>query len=75
MLWVIGEEHQGDFHRSWGKKEQVEIGKGLELKRKSREDVKPQKYMRRNIKQPIVTIPRMVTQHIPFKPHNKNNLV
>jgi len=32
-----------------GKKKQVEIIKGLELKRKSREDVKPQKYMQRNI--------------------------
>jgi hypothetical protein len=51
-----------------GKKEQVEIREGLELRRKSREDVRPQKYMRRNTRQPIITVPRMVTCHIPFKP-------
>jgi hypothetical protein len=48
---------------------------GLELRRRSKEDITPQKYMRRNTRQPVVIIPRIATHHIPFKPHNKNNLM
>jgi hypothetical protein len=42
---IVGEEHQGDFHKLWKKKKQVEIKEGFELRRKSKEDVRPQKYM------------------------------
>jgi hypothetical protein len=57
------------------RKNKYEIGKGFEQSRKLGEDVRPQKFMQRNVRQLGVITLGVVTHHIPFKPQKENNLV
>jgi hypothetical protein len=57
------------------RKNKYEIGEGLEQSRKLGEDVRPQKFMQRNVKQLGVVTLGLVTHHIHFKPQKENNLV
>lgn len=57
------------------RKNKAEIGEGSKQRWKSGEDVRPQKYMRRNNKQLGITVSKVVTCHIPFKPQKDNNSV
>ncbi len=52
-----------------GKKEkQIWDWEKIEAERKIKEDIKPQKFMRGNTRPFGVTIPKVVTHHVPFKP-------
>jgi hypothetical protein len=49
----------------------AEIREGLEQKRKSRGDATPYKFMRRNVRQHVITSLRIIVRHIFSKPHKE----
>jgi hypothetical protein len=49
----------------------AEIGEGLEQIRKSREDVRPYQFMKKNDRQPTFTFLGIVIRHIFSKPHKE----
>ncbi len=77
MFRITSDEQQGEFQGPWRKERTYmklqKDQRGLEQRKKSKEDVKPQKIMRRNIRQPRIIAPIVVTCHIPSKLKSKNN--
>jgi hypothetical protein len=52
-------------------KKKVEIGEGSKQKRKSKEDARPCKLMKINVRQPTVTSLGIVVCHIFSRPHKE----
>jgi hypothetical protein len=57
------------------RKNRYEIGEGLEQRRKSREDIRSQKFMQGNARQLGVITLKVVTCRIPSKPQKENNSI
>ncbi len=72
-FWTLGGSNNGISKIYAKRKNTSKVGKGSKQWRKSKEDVRPQKIMRKSTIPIKIRTPRVVTRHIPSKPQKDHS--